>query len=131
MNTTTIRSSLVSALLMAATTCAPADTPARYTDTPVKAYHRTVSLRGLDLSSPRDVKRLHGRLYRAARAACDGQRSYPRDYITEVLRPCMKDAMDRAVAQIHSPVLTAFHVQKSQDLRLSRTDGSYTSQSGR
>lgn len=123
MNTFSRQLCLIPILLLGTVAVAVADARTQdYRDVPLQAFHRTVSLRGLDLSSERDMKRLHFRLYLAARSACDGRRSYPRGYITDVLRPCMKGALDRAVAQIQSPALTAYHALKSQSLRLSQAE---------
>ena len=85
------------------------DDGARYRELPMTLVERTVDVRDLDLSSPRDVKKLYGRLYRTARFVCEAQRSYPRGYIKEVVRPCVRSALDKAVLQVGSPALAAYH----------------------
>ena len=95
------------------------DAEARYRELPKTLIERTVEVRDLDLSSQRDVKKLYGRLYRAARVVCEAQRSYPREYIKAVVRPCVRSALDKAVLQVGLPTLTAYHMTKSPKALLS------------
>ena len=97
---------------------------ARYRALPMTPVERTVTIRDLDLSSDRDIKTLYGRLSRAARIVCDANRSYPTAYIRAVLRPCVNSALDRAVVQVESPALTAYHEKTSSKSRLARVHSS-------
>ena len=98
------------------------DAEARYRELPKTLVERTVDVRDLDLDSQRDVKKLYGRLYRAARVVCDAQKSYPREYIKEVVRPCVRSALDKAVLQVGSPTLAAYHATKAPKALLSSLD---------
>lgn len=98
------------------------DAETRYRELPKTLVERTVDVRDLDLSSQRDVKKLYGRLYRAARVVCEARRSYPRDYIKEVVRPCVRSALDKAVLQVDLPTLTAYHMTKAPKALLSSVD---------
>jgi len=98
------------------------DDATRYRALPKTLVERTVDVRDLDLSSQRDVKKLYGRLYRAARVVCEARRSYPRAYIKEVVRPCVRGALDQAVLQVGSPALTAYHEAKAPKALVSSLD---------
>ena len=98
------------------------DDAARYRALPKTLVERAVDVRDLDLGSQRDVKKLYGRLYRAARVVCAAQKSYPREYIKEVVRPCVRGALDQAVLQAGSPALTAYHEIKAPKALVSSLD---------
>jgi UrcA family protein len=70
-----------------------------------------VSLKGLDLSRPADVRVLHGRIGNAAWRVC-----------SELIPPnngpsgienarCRRALMDDAVAEVNNPALTAYHTK--------------------
>ena len=67
-----------------------------------------VSYAGVDFADPAQVKSFHGRLAHVAADVCDSGR--PREIkIVASDRACAKASLNRAVAELDRPMLTAFH----------------------
>ena len=96
----------------------------KYTYPPVDGYAvtRTVKLSDLDLTLPRDVRKLYTRLHRAVRTVCDARNAHAPQYVEAVIGPCLKSSMDNAVASINAPALTAYHEMK-RGVKLARYAG--------
>ena len=93
---------LLTAALSAAQTIAFA---ADFRDTATEAF---VSTRGVNFGEPNDVRALHMQLERKAARICDS--GEPRMLaVASSDRACAKQALDRAVAKLNQPLLTAFH----------------------
>lgn len=71
---------------------------------------RQVATRDLDLSSPKDVKRLYGRIQSVAADMCQSAEGYPT--VAEAERTCQREAVNETVARIHAPLLSELHTQK-------------------
>jgi UrcA family protein len=72
----------------------------------------TVSTADLNLAHPAGVEALYGRIRAAAREVCreaDG-RGIAQQML---LRDCMNDSVDRAVASAHNDALASLHLAKS------------------
>ena len=97
--------------LLATTFVALAATAASATENPVIATRITVVYRDLDLTQPTDAVKLYARLRTASTKACGGYTQ--RDTI------CYKSALETAVREVRSPLLTAVHLQAawSSDIR--------------
>ena len=91
------------ALVSAAAHAAPASNPT----SDVVTVSKTVSVADLDIGSPAGANAALARLRYAAKAACDPGGT-PLDGGTQY-RACVSDAVDRAVASLGSPVLTAIN----------------------
>jgi UrcA family protein len=74
---------------------------------PADAGPRTavVKYRDLDLSQPKDVRRLYGRIKSAAREVCDNDPGFDVHRLS-IFKSCMRDAVSDAVSQVQSPQLT-------------------------
>ncbi len=72
----------------------------------------------LDLSRPRDARRLYGRIKRAARMVCDNHPSSDLKRLNEFER-CLVHATDEAVEKVQSEQLTAIH--RAHNQRLARS----------
>jgi UrcA family protein len=67
-----------------------------------------VEARGFDFSNPADVKTVHDMLWRAAVSVCDSRIELQLgDEMSD--HKCAVQSMDRAVAGLHQPMLTAYH----------------------
>jgi UrcA family protein len=62
---------------------------------------KVVSFRDLNMQSPEGIEIAFKRIKNAARDVCDSPTRY--DLSEAALRPCINDAVARAVAQVHSP----------------------------
>jgi UrcA family protein len=82
--------------------------PAHASD-PDTLLTRRVSLQNLDLNAPEDVAVAHRLLRHAARDVCTYS-SAPNAYSDT----CVEQAMDRAVAALDRPQLTAWHGARSR-----------------
>jgi UrcA family protein len=71
----------------------------------VEAY---VSTRGVNFNDPAQVRTVHEELTRTALRVCDSRMERQLD-IAAADRACAKAALDRAIAQVGQPMLTAFH----------------------
>ena len=78
---------------------------------PIGAYPvmRVVGYDDLDLASNADAKKLYRRLLAAARTVCNARRSYPRNHIKTMIRPCVTNSLNDAVNHVNAPLLTAYH----------------------
>jgi UrcA family protein len=67
-----------------------------------------ISTRGVDFNDPAQVKDVHAALVRTAQQVCDSRVDRQLDFAAAD-RACAKAALDRAIAQVGQPMLTAFH----------------------
>src|SRR6266404_1685702 len=72
---------------------------------------QVVSFRDLNMHSSEGVEIAFKRIKNAARAVCDSPTRY--DLSESALRPCINDAVARAVAQVNSPLLTSLYEAKT------------------
>jgi UrcA family protein len=72
--------------------------------------HKVVSFRDLNLNSAEGVEVLYKRIRSAAHEVCADPYRY--DLSEFKLRPCIDDAMSRAIAQVNSPMLTSLYQSK-------------------
>ncbi len=83
--------------------------------TPAQGEVKTVAVhyRDLDLSQPKDAKRLYWRIKSAARIACDND---PESDLARLAayKSCLREAIADAVAQVKSPQLTSIHQAEIQ-----------------
>jgi UrcA family protein len=92
--------------LTMATVCALANAA-----TPGGPAHRVVRFADLDLTRPADVAALYQRIRVAARDVC--RPLSERDLtLLAASRPCVVDAIGRAVGDINSPTLSRYHQTK-------------------
>jgi UrcA family protein len=75
------------------------------------ATHKVVSFRDLNLDNPEGVAVLYRRIKVAAHEVCADPYRY--DMSELALRPCIDDAMSRAIAQVNSPLLTSLYEEKT------------------
>jgi UrcA family protein len=73
--------------------------------------HKVVSFRDLNLNSAEGVEVLYKRIRSAAHEVCADPLRY--DLSESKLKPCIDEAMSRAIAQINSPMLTGLYESKS------------------
>jgi len=89
----------------------------------VSSPSTTVSFRDLDLQRPGDVARLYRRLNAAADLVC-GPRAFDVFYYTlPKYRACVADAVQKAVAHINQPALSAYsrlQLEQSASLLVAR-----------
>jgi len=117
-----LRKSRIGLSVAAASVLAMACAAARADDTPVVVHaspssSMVVSIRDLDLQRSGDVERLYSRLNIAADQVC-GTRAFNVFYYTYPrYRACVDNAVQKAVAQIHQPGLTAFSRQQPASSR--------------
>jgi UrcA family protein len=72
--------------------------------------HKVVSFRDLNLNSAEGVEVLYKRIRSAAHDVCADPYRY--DLSEFKLRPCIDDAMSRAIAQVNNPMLTSLYQSK-------------------
>jgi UrcA family protein len=89
--------------LLAGTVVALGSTAASATQNAMIATHVRVIYRDLDLNQPADAVKLYARLRQASSRACGGYTQ--RDSV------CYKTALETAVREVRSPLLTAVHLQ--------------------
>lgn len=70
---------------------------------------RKVAFPDLDISQPQGAKALLHRIRNAASYVCAGGATEPLQYTSRSYRKCVRDAQDRAVADVHNPMVTALH----------------------
>jgi UrcA family protein len=80
---------------------------------------KVVSFRDLNMHSPEGIEIAFKRIKNAARDVCDSPTRY--DLSEAASRPCINDAVARAVAQVNSPLLTSLYEAKT-----SKTDKKVT-----
>jgi UrcA family protein len=73
--------------------------------------HKVVNFRDLNLNSPEGIEVLYKRIKSAAREVCADPLRY--DLSEFKLRPCIDDAMSRAIAEVNSPMLTSLYQAKT------------------
>lgn len=75
---------------------------------------------GVDFANAAQVRLFHAKLARAAREACDSD--MPMDSaVTAADRQCAHDSLDRAVAGVNQPQLSAYHANPAmQQVQLAR-----------
>jgi UrcA family protein len=73
--------------------------------------HKVVSFRDLNLNSAEGIEVLYKRIRSAAHEVCADPYRY--DLSEFKLRPCIDDAMSRAIAQVNSPMLTSLYEAKT------------------
>lgn len=78
-------------------------------DNPVA--HKVVSFKDLNLNSAEGVEALYRRIRSAAHDVCGNPDRY--DLSQFRLRPCIDDAMSRAIAQVDSRMLTSLYQAKT------------------
>jgi UrcA family protein len=71
----------------------------------------------LNLANPEGVSALYKRLHSAAVRVCETDSPYLQKKAEE--RACIADSMERAIARVNSPALTAFAAKKRDDRRSS------------
>jgi UrcA family protein len=71
----------------------------------------------LNLSSPEGVSALYKRLHTAAVQVCDNDSPYLEK--KAAAKACIADSMERAIARVNSPALTAYAAKKRDDRRSS------------
>ncbi|HEY2356322.1 MAG TPA: UrcA family protein [Phenylobacterium sp.] len=81
-----------------------------------------IETRGYDFANEKDVRTVHDMLWRAAVSVCD---SHIQQQLVDEMsdRKCAHDSLDRAVAALHQPLLTAYHqghAIKSNEPKLAR-----------
>jgi UrcA family protein len=82
---------------------------------------RVVRFDDLNLGQPRGVAMLYGRIQAAAAQVCgDAQRVGSR-IVSTAWQVCVAKAVDRAVAQVDRPALTAYHEARTGAPSLIRT----------
>jgi UrcA family protein len=77
-----------------------------------------VSTRGVDFGDAAQVRAMHQQLARVAVRVCDSGMARQLDF-TAADRACAQAALDRAVAQVGEPMLTAYH--KGQPIQSAKT----------
>ena len=73
--------------------------------------HKVVSFKDLNLNSAEGIEVLYKRIRNAAHEVCADPGRY--DLSEFKLRPCIDDAMSRAIAQVNSPMLTNLYQAKA------------------
>jgi UrcA family protein len=73
--------------------------------------HKVVSFKDLNLNTAEGVEVLYKRIRNAAHEVCADPDRY--DLSEFKLRPCIDDAMARAIAQVNSPMLTSLYQTKT------------------
>jgi UrcA family protein len=72
--------------------------------------HKVVSFKDLNLNSAEGIDVLYKRIRSAAHDVCADPYRY--DLSEFALRPCIADAMSRAIAQVNNPMLTSLYQSK-------------------
>jgi len=72
--------------------------------------HKVVSFKDLNLNSAEGIEVLYRRIRSAAHEVCADPYRY--DLSELALRPCIDDAMSRAIAQVNRPMLTMLYEAK-------------------
>ena len=72
-------------------------------------YSRKVAYPDLDISRPQGAKALLYRIRSAASIVCSSGLSQPLRNTSRAYRECVRDASNRAVADVNSPMVTALH----------------------
>jgi len=71
----------------------------------------------LNLANPEGVSVLYKRLHTAAVRVCEDDSPYPEKKAQ--VKTCIADAMERAIARVNSPALTAYAARKRDERRSS------------
>jgi UrcA family protein len=75
---------------------------------------RTVSYADLDLTRSAGAEALYTRIRSAAKQVCAPSFPTWEWEATKTTRPCIDQAIARAVADVHAPMLTSYYMAKSQ-----------------
>jgi UrcA family protein len=94
-------------LSLVATTLPAMALAADYRPQPSQA---AVNTRGYDLANPKDVRDLHNVLRRSAKAVCDSQDKQLAAQASDA--QCARESLDRAVAAVGQPLLSAYNAGK-------------------
>jgi UrcA family protein len=73
---------------------------------------RVVNFSDLDLSKPAAAAALYSRIEFAASSVCDARAGYGLANAAR-WRQCVKSSVARAVAEVHAPLLTAYHLART------------------
>jgi UrcA family protein len=73
--------------------------------------HKVVSFRDLNLNSAEGVEVLYKRIRSAAHEVCEDPLRW--DLSELKVKPCINDAISRAIAQVNSPMLTSLYESKA------------------
>ena len=82
---------------------------------------RAVRYDDLNLSASAGVAVLYSRLESAATAVCGDAQRVGSHFVSAAWRDCVAGAVDRAVAQVDRPALTAYHAARTGRTALQRT----------
>jgi UrcA family protein len=104
-------------LVAAALAIAVASTGAHAAATPAAVVVRYGEL---DLSRPAAVALLYGRIDAAARKACGDAQRVGSHLATPNWLSCVSDSVERAVATVDQPELTAYHASRTSSPRATR-----------
>ena len=74
---------------------------------------RTVRYADLDLAGPAGVAILYARIKAAGKAACGDAQWVGSRIVSSAWKACVATAVDRAVAQVDRPGLTAYHAART------------------
>lgn len=74
---------------------------------------RKVAYPDLDLTQPQGARALLHRIRNAAAYVCANGATRPLEYSSRSYRKCVRDASDRAVADVHSSMVTALYTGAS------------------
>ena len=85
--------------------------------------HATIHIKDYDLTKHDDVVRLYKQIGNVATAACGGESRTGSLLASPDEQACVKQAVDRTVAKIHSEPLTAYHQQQSNGQKLADRGG--------
>ncbi len=99
------------AAALLATTALAAPAPAHAGTAALVTQTVKIDYSDLDLESPKAVDRLYARLRSAAKRVC-GESDVRHLQGNRLQRDCMRQAMDRAVAQVGHAALTAKHAER-------------------
>ena len=71
-----------------------------------------IGTRGFDFSNAKDVSAVHRMLWRTAKSVCDSH--IERQFAATMSDSrCAEESLDRAVALVNQPMLTAYHTGRS------------------
>jgi UrcA family protein len=84
--------------------------PAQASEPDNTVAHKVVSFRDLNVNSAEGAEVLYRRIRSAAHEVCADPLRY--DLSELALKPCINEAMSRAIAQVNSPMLTSLYEAK-------------------
>jgi UrcA family protein len=98
-----LKTAMLASLIIAATSAPALAEMQRAETTKV-----TIGTRGFDFSNAKDVRTVHDMLWRAAKSVCNSHIDHQLAAKMSDSR-CAEESLDRAVAQMGQPMLTAYH----------------------